>query len=131
VPPGPGAAARGPSCPASPARPPLAGHNAANRHSPCGHARPPLRPHRPGRELAALDRATPGQRNHTLNRTAFKAYRYVASGLLDDQEVTAAFTQAALAIGLSPAEVARTLASARIAGLANPRNLPTPDQEVR
>jgi Bifunctional DNA primase/polymerase, N-terminal len=72
-------------------------------------------------ELAALHRAAPGHRNHTLNRTAFKVYRYVASGLLDDEEVTAAFTQAALAIGLDPAEVARTLASARTAGLANPR----------
>jgi hypothetical protein len=75
-------------------------------------------------ELAALGRATPGQRNHTLNRCAFKVYRYAASGLLDDQEVTAAFTQAALAIGLSPAEVARTLASARTAGLASPRTVP-------
>jgi hypothetical protein len=82
-------------------------------------------------ELAALGRATPGQRNHTLNRTAFKAYRYVASGLLDDQEVTVAFTQAALAIGLGPAEVTRTLASARTAGLANPRTAPTPEREVR
>jgi Bifunctional DNA primase/polymerase, N-terminal len=72
-------------------------------------------------ELAALGRATPGHRNHTLNRTAFKVYRYVPSGLLTDDEVTAAFTQAALAIGLDPAEVARTLASARTAGLANPR----------
>jgi predicted trehalose synthase len=75
-------------------------------------------------ELATLGRATPGRRNHTLNRSAFKVYRYVAEGLLDDQEVTAAFTQAALAIGLQPAEVARTLASARTAGLANPRSLP-------
>jgi hypothetical protein len=75
-------------------------------------------------ELATLGRATPGQRNHTLNRTAFKAYRYVASGLLDDQDVTAAFTQAALAIGLSAPETARTLASARIAGLANSRSMP-------
>jgi hypothetical protein len=38
--------------------------------------------------------------------------------------VTAAFTRAALAIGLDPAEVGRTLASARTAGLANPRSLP-------
>jgi len=76
-------------------------------------------------ELAALGRATPGQRNHTLNRTAFKVYRYVAGGLLDDQEVTVAFTTAAQAIGLDPAEVDRTLASARTAGLANPRNGPT------
>jgi Bifunctional DNA primase/polymerase, N-terminal len=82
-------------------------------------------------ELAALGRATPGHRNHTLNRTAFKVYRYVAGGILQDQEVTAAFTTAALAIGLDPAEVARTLASARTAGLANPRSLPIPEPEVR
>jgi Bifunctional DNA primase/polymerase, N-terminal len=75
-------------------------------------------------ELAALGRATPGQRNHTLNRTAFKAYRYVAGGVLTDEEVTATFTQAALAIGLDATETARTLASARAAGLANPRSLP-------
>jgi Bifunctional DNA primase/polymerase, N-terminal len=75
-------------------------------------------------ELAAVGRATPGQRNHTLNRTAFKVYRYVASGLLDDRDVTAAFTKAALAIGLSAAETARTLASARTAGLANPHGVP-------
>jgi len=75
-------------------------------------------------ELAALGRATPRHRNHTLNRCAFKVYRYVASGLLDDAEVTAAFTQTALAIGLDPAEVGRTLASARTAGLANPRGVP-------
>jgi hypothetical protein len=79
-------------------------------------------------ELAALGRATPGQRNHTLNRCAFKIYRYVASGLLDDQEVTAAFTEAALAIGLSAAETTRTLASARTAGLANPRGVPLEGQ---
>jgi bifunctional DNA primase/polymerase-like protein len=75
-------------------------------------------------ELAALGRATPGQRNRTLNRCAFKVYRYVAAGLLDDQEVTLAFTTAALAIGLDPAEVGRTLASARTAGLANRRAVP-------
>jgi Bifunctional DNA primase/polymerase, N-terminal len=75
-------------------------------------------------ELAALGRATPGQRNRTLNQTAFKVYRYVGGGLLDDQAVTAAFTQAALAIGLDPTEVRRTLASARTAGLANPRTAP-------
>jgi Bifunctional DNA primase/polymerase, N-terminal len=75
-------------------------------------------------ELAALGRATPGHRNHTLNCCAFKVYRYVASGLLDDQDVTAAFTKAALAIGLSAAETSRTLASARTAGLANPHGVP-------
>ena len=35
-----------------------------------------------------------------------------------------AFTEAALAIGLHTAETARTLASARTAGLANPRGVP-------
>jgi hypothetical protein len=75
-------------------------------------------------ELAALHRATPGHRNHTLNRTAFKVYRYAAGGLLDDQEVTLAFTTIALASGLSAAEIGRTLASARTAGLANPRTVP-------
>jgi putative DNA primase/helicase len=75
-------------------------------------------------ELAALGRATPGHRNHTLNRTAFKVYRYVSGGLLDEADVTTAFTTAARAIGLDPAEIGRTLASARTAGLANPRGLP-------
>jgi hypothetical protein len=84
-------------------------------------------------ELATLGRATPGQRNHTLNRTAFKVYRYVAGGVLDDEEVTLAFTTIALAIGLTRAEVGRTLASARTAGLANPRTVsagpgPSPEE---
>jgi hypothetical protein len=79
-------------------------------------------------ELAALGRAIPGQRNHTLNRTAFKVYRYVAGGVLDEEDVTLAFTTAALAIGLSRAEISRTLASARTAGLANPRFLPSSGQ---
>jgi hypothetical protein len=75
-------------------------------------------------ELAALGRATPGQRNRTLNRTAFKVYRYVAGGVLDDQDVTVAFTTVARTLGLSAAETARTLASARTAGLAHPRTVP-------
>jgi hypothetical protein len=98
----------------------------------------PVDPHRPpavdhpyGRtvlaaELAALGRATPGQRNRTLNRSAFKVYRYVAGGILDEQDVTLAFTTVARALGLSAAETARTLASARTAGLANPRTIPPP-----
>jgi hypothetical protein len=99
-----------PTGPADPDRPPAVGH-------PYGHRVL-------ADELATLGRATPGQRNRTLNQCAFKVYRYVAGGLLDDQEVTLAFTTAALAIGLSAAETARTLASARTAGLANPRTVP-------
>ena len=83
-------------------------------------------------ELAVLGRATAGQRNHTLNRTAFKVYRYVASGVLDDEEVTLAFTTAALIIGLNRAEIRGTLASARTAGLANPRTVPaTPGRTTK
>jgi hypothetical protein len=76
-------------------------------------------------ELAALQQAAPRTRNRTLNRCAFKVYRYVAGGLLDDQEVTTAFTTVALSIGLEAAEIGRTLVSARTAGLANPRGVPT------
>jgi Bifunctional DNA primase/polymerase, N-terminal len=96
---------------------------------PVGRGRPTTPAHPYGRrvlaaELAALGRATPGGRNRTLNRCAFKVYRYVAGGILDDQEVTLALTTAALAIGLDAAEIGRTLASARTAGLANPRSAP-------
>jgi hypothetical protein len=103
--------------------------DAAATARPAGQDRPATPGHPYGRraladELAALGRATPGQRNRTLNTCAFKLYRYVAGGLLDDQEVTAALTTVARSIGLSPREIRRTLASARTAGLANPRGLP-------
>jgi hypothetical protein len=65
-----------------------------------------------------------GTRIWSLMQLERQLRRYVAGGLLDDQDVTAAFTQAALAIGLQDAEIARTLASARTAGLANRRGLP-------
>jgi hypothetical protein len=102
----------------------------ANPGGPVDPTRPPAPGHPYGRrvlaaELAALGRATPGQRNRTLNRTAFKVYRYVAGGVLDEQDVTLAFTTVARAIGLSATETARTLASAHTAGLANPRTVPT------
>jgi hypothetical protein len=82
-------------------------------------------------ELARLQKAPPRTRNHTLNACAFKVYRYVAGGVLDAEAVTAAFTDTALAIGLAPAEVRRTLASARTAGLANPRGVPLDPQGRR
>ena len=44
---------------------------------------------------------------------------------MDEQDVTVAFTTVGLAIGLGRAEIGRTLASARTAGLANPRTVPT------
>jgi Bifunctional DNA primase/polymerase, N-terminal len=99
-----------PARPAAPAGPNTAGHPYGRRVL--------------ADELAALARATPGHRNHTLNQAAFKVYRYVGGGLLTDKEVTLAFTSVALAIGLDRAEVGRTLASARTAGLASPRTVP-------
>jgi hypothetical protein len=96
--------------PVRPAEPDLAGHPYGRRVL--------------AAELAALGRSTPGHRNRTLNRTAFKVYRYVASGVLSEEQVMAVFTRAALAIGLDPVEISRTLASARTAGLANPRTVP-------
>jgi Bifunctional DNA primase/polymerase, N-terminal len=82
-------------------------------------------------ELATLRQAPVHTRNRTLNTCAFKVYRYVAGGLLDDHEVSAALTAAALAIGLEAAEVRRTLASARTAGLAFPRGLPARPEAAR
>ena len=82
-------------------------------------------------ELARLQQARPRTRNRTLNSCAFKVYRYVGGGVLDVEEVTEAFTDTASAIGLDPAEVRRTLASARAAGLANPRGVPIDSQERR
>ena len=75
-------------------------------------------------ELAILQQARPRSRNRTLNRCAFKVYRYVAGGLLDEQQVTAALTTVARSLGLGAAEVRRTLASARTAACAFPRGLP-------
>jgi hypothetical protein len=75
-------------------------------------------------ELAILAQARPRSRNRTLNRCAFKVYRYVAGGLLDEQETTAALTTVAISLGLGAAEVRRTLASARTAARAFPRGLP-------
>jgi len=51
--------------------------------------------------------------------------------MLDEEDVTLAFTTAALAIGLNRAEIGRTLASARTAGLANPRTIPAPPDPSR
>jgi hypothetical protein len=107
------------------------------RLDPAGPTRPAEVGHPYGRrvlaaELAVLAQAGPRARNRTLNRCAFKVYRYVAGGLLDDHEVTTAFTTTARSIGLGAAEIGRTLASARTAGLANPRTVPAgPDPRTK
>lgn len=72
-------------------------------------------------ELSKLQQAAKGSRNATLNRTAFRCYQLAADGLLDPDQVTARFADTAHTIGLGTTETCRTLASARRAGLANPR----------
>ena len=42
-----------------------------------------------------------------------------------------AFTTVGLAVGLGRVEIGRTLASARTAGLANPRTIPAPPDPSR
>ena len=65
--------------------------------------------------------AGPGTRNSTLNRAAFRLGQLVATGALDRTTVGVALTGAALAAGLGPHEVERTIKSGLEAGLAHPR----------
>ena len=74
-------------------------------------------------ELDRLRCAREGERNDTLNRAAFRCYQLAAGGLLDCEQVTAAFTAAALETGLGQRETARTLGSARAGGHSQPRHL--------
>ena len=63
----------------------------------------------------AADRVTlapTGSRNATLNAQAYGIGRLVAAGLLDGQEVADTLAMAAVAAGLAPQEIARTLGSA-------------------
>jgi hypothetical protein len=57
-------------------------------------------------------RAPIGSRNRALNSEAYGIGRLVAEGLLDGQEVADTLAAAALAAGLDPPEVERTLRSA-------------------
>lgn len=68
-------------------------------------------------EIAA---AQPGARNHTLNTGAYRAYRLAAGGEVTDQLTTDWLTRAAAHAGLGGVETARTLQSARAAGLQRP-----------
>ena len=72
--------------------------------------------------LERLARAPVGARNRTLNREAFQLFQLAGAGLVAPDVVEAAFREAAQARGLPAREVARTLQSARRAGLARPRD---------
>ena len=72
-------------------------------------------------ELAALRNAQPGQRNMALNRAAYALGQLVGGGLLGSQAVTAALSDAATGLGLSPAESRVAIESGLRAGQQQPR----------
>jgi hypothetical protein len=75
-------------------------------------------------ELEELRSAPVGTRNYTLNRCAFRLGRLVAGGELNETEVIEALRAQALARGLSPREIERTISSGLAAGGRRPRSRP-------
>ncbi len=67
-------------------------------------------------------------RNNDLNRAAFSLFQLVAGEELTEDEVVSRLTAEALLVGLEPDETAKTLASARAAGMAEPRKAPEKEQ---
>ncbi|WBB81291.1 bifunctional DNA primase/polymerase [Micromonospora sp. WMMD882] len=74
-------------------------------------------------QVAHLTAAPDGQRNHALFTSAVALGQLAAGGALTDDDVTAALEPAALAIGLPPGEIARTIASGLRTGARNPRTI--------
>lgn len=75
------------------------------------------------RQVAHLTAAPEGQRNHVLFASAVALGQLAAGGALTDDDVYAVLEPAALATGLRPGEVARTIASGLRTGARNPRHL--------
>ncbi|HEV2640776.1 MAG TPA: bifunctional DNA primase/polymerase [Actinocrinis sp.] len=73
------------------------------------------------RETHALTGTAPGGRNHALNRAAFNLGQLIPAGHLTEADATTALTAAALGMGLSQSEAARTIASGLTAGQHHPR----------
>jgi hypothetical protein len=71
-------------------------------------------------EESDVRNAPVGSRNNTLYHAARSLGRLVAAGMLGNDEVTAALTDAARAAGLGRAETARTIRSGLTAGRRNP-----------
>lgn len=63
-------------------------------------------------ELPRLMASVPGERNHTLNDVAFRLFSIVKGGQLAEGSTRDAIQNAALAVGLEPNEVAKTMDSA-------------------
>lgn len=75
-------------------------------------------------EIAELRTVSTGGRNHALNEAAFSLGQIVAGGGLDRARVVAELTNAALIIGLTPEETAKTIASGLVGGAKEPRTAP-------
>jgi hypothetical protein len=79
-------------------------------------------------ELARVATAPKGSRNQQLWESGRNLFNFVAAGALPEREVHRGLLQAAQRNGLlqeEPRQTQRTLRSARQAGLAHPRRLPT------
>ncbi len=79
-------------------------------------------------EVATVGSTPEGTRNHTLNERAFRVYQLVAGGEIADADADASLRDAALRAGLGGKEIEATLASARDAGMAEPRSAPPLDE---
>lgn len=80
------------------------------------------------RATSAVLAAPEGGRNDVLNGAAYGLSRLSAAGRLDWQQVAATMERAALAAGLQPDEVRKTLESARAAGQTSPNYEGLPEQ---
>jgi hypothetical protein len=76
-----------------------------------------------GRQLDHLMQAREGNRNHALYVSAVALGQLAAGGALRTDQAGALLEQAALAIGLNPCEVARTIRSGLAAGARRPRQV--------
>ena len=75
-------------------------------------------------ELRCIAAAGEGQRNEQLNRSAFAVAQFVAARVVPEDWARKELEDAALHIGLSRAEIRRTINSAFKVGMMNPRRLP-------
>lgn len=76
------------------------------------------------REAEYLANVKQGSRNTALNKSSFAVGRLVAGGEVSQEDAEAALTQAGLAMGLDPGEVAATVNSGLSSGDKAPRSAP-------
>ena len=76
-------------------------------------------------ELRILEQATEGCRNQTLFRVAATLAGFVGAGALPENWARDRLERVAIAIGLDPVEITRTIDSGLHAGIQQPRDIPT------